>query len=222
MMFAFWAVLVGVTNYEHFYNGYMGKGLIVTEGDRKFAQDCKERDHISDRVPEECEYYISIATATPLGRAWHNVRRHYVGCGLWACGDVLRALSDAVGFSLIVFIFAAGIGVVVALHFLNLVARFMPASVLRPIEEAASPPLPASGRRQQPRLVIANDNVMPLEEGRFIESVPFSYIGGGADQQQQPQHTLWSTSQFTVAGGGGGATRLTNRVAPRTSFLIEK
>lgn len=197
VLFGMWVTMLFATNYEHYMNGYNGKGLIVSEGDRKFAADCVERSHISDRVPEKCEYYIAITTATPMGRAWHNVRRHYVGCGLWACGDVLRALSDAVGFSLIVFIVAAAAGVVVAMHFLNLVTRFLPSSPL---------PLPDDSASSRRRTTAADPPM--VEEDYFVG-------GGGSVSDVHPRFIQSSSSTAT-------ATHRTNRTIPRATLLIER
>jgi len=202
VLFALWVAMMLATNYEHYMNGYYGKGLIVTEGDRKFAADCLERSHISDRVPEKCEYYIAITTATPIVRAWHNVRRHYVGCGLWACGDVLRALSDAVGFSLIVFVIAAAGGVTVAMHFLNLVSRFLPSSSSDSVSNSSS-------RRKRV------EETPMVEEGYFVGGG-----NGGSTSDAHPRYIQSSSSSSTAITSA--AQQRVHRAAPRATLLIER
>jgi hypothetical protein len=113
-MLFFYIVLFGVTNYEHFINGYNGTAQRVTEQDRKFVAACKVQEEVQSHASEACERYTILVHSTPFMKGIHNMKDKAVGCGIWSCTELLRDLSSTLGFSALIY----GVAIVLLLPFI--------------------------------------------------------------------------------------------------------
>jgi hypothetical protein len=156
-------IFVGA-NYWHFMDGYEGK-VHISENKRLFALDCDDRTHIQDTVPNECDYWRIMVTAGPWRRGFENLQKHFVGCLLWSCTDLVAGASHTLGFSSVVWIVAVIVAIPLALYVRSLMDRTMaglgrPARRLGPEEGNAGEIMWTDGNTKQQN---EYDDFVPLD-----------------------------------------------------------
>lgn len=123
-------VLVTVQN---FTTGYNGRAEMIPASRRRFVDDCAQREHIGETVPDACAYWLDRINKTPFWRGVDNVRDNLNLCVFWSCTDLLQQLVSTLGFSALAYVVAAGVALPCALYVRSLLAAL---------------PLPDSERRR--------------------------------------------------------------------------
>jgi hypothetical protein len=178
-MLFFYLVLFGVTNYEHFINGYNGTAQRVTEQDRKFVAACKVQEEVQSHASEACERYTILVHSTPFMKGIHNMKDKAVGCGIWSCTELLRDLSSTLGFSALIY----GVAIVLLLPFILNAYR-----VINTLLPQTPTPAITNGQRRDPELL--SDAFGRLEAAYPIQGVDLRHRAAWAEAQRPNSHKL--------------------------------